>query len=194
MSESTAQIRQRIRAERRALRAQDVLVASLAIADDLCALPAIRRASAIAVYTAVLNEVDCGLFASRMEKRGKKVYTPILRKKHLLFAPLGKDHESVLNRYGIPEPACLQRDLRTAAQLDVIITPLVAFDESLNRIGMGGGYYDRTLAFRKRRTLWRRPLTIGVAYSFQKVPCIEAEAWDVPLDAVITEKESYGSY
>ena len=81
-----------------------------------------------------------------------------------------------------------------ARQLDVVIAPLVAFDESLNRLGMGGGYYDRTFAFRKRARVLRRPVLIGVAYSFQRVDRLQPENWDVPLDVVITEKESYGSY
>jgi len=183
-----------MRAERRMLSAHAVQSASTNIADELCSIPAVRRATSIAIYFAAFGEVDCSLFADRMEDRGKTVYAPILRKKHMQFAPAGKYRRCVLNRYGIAEPIWKQHELRAASQLDIIITPLVAFDTKLNRIGMGGGYYDRALQFKKHRLHWRRPLAIGVAYSFQRVDDIEARPWDIPLDAVITEKESYGSY
>lgn len=119
---------------------------------------------------------------------------PVLRKNRLLFAPWDDSSDWEENRYGIPEPLCRHRDLLTPRQLDVVVVPLVAFDDSLNRLGMGGGYYDRTFAFRKRAGALRRPLLIGVAYSFQRVDALQAQSWDVPLDVVITEKESYGSY
>jgi len=194
MSESTQQIRQRMRGERSALHTHAVQHASFVITQTLCRLPAVQRATTIALYVPAFNEVDCTLLSQRMEARRKLIYAPILRKNHLVFAPSGKSREYRENRYGIPEPLHNRRELRSPQQLDVIITPLVAFDRDCNRIGMGGGYYDRTLAFRKRRRHWRRPLTIGVAYSFQLVDNIKAEPWDIPLDVVITEKESYGSY
>jgi len=193
MTETTCEIRRRMRAMRDSLSAQAIISASLAIADTLSHAPPIQRARYIGVYFAAFGEVDCGPFATRMEERGKTIFAPILRKNRLLFAPADSGQSTRLNRYGIAEPVYLESELRTAAELDVVIAPLVAFDNRLNRIGMGGGYYDRTLAFRKRRRIWRRPLVIGVAYSFQRVGAIRAQPWDVPLDAVITEKECYGS-
>ena len=192
-SEATQQVRRRIRAQRNALCARDVHTASLAIADKLSRLPAIQRAESIALYLPAFNEVDCTLLSQRLEKRRKRVYAPILRKNRLVFAPAGESRLYIDNHYGIPEPVHQTHELRDAQQLDVIIAPLVAFDKCCNRIGMGGGYYDRTLAFKKRRKRWRRPLTIGVAYSFQRIEAIEPAPWDVPVDVVITEKESYGS-
>ncbi|NND53397.1 MAG: 5-formyltetrahydrofolate cyclo-ligase [Gammaproteobacteria bacterium] len=192
--ETTAQIRARMRAQRAALSDNEVQSASYMITETLCRLPALQRASAIALYVAAFNEVDCAALAQRLEARGKQVYAPILRKNDLVFAPAGSARIFNKNRYGIPEPAHRQSELRTPQQLDIIVTPLVAFDRRCNRIGMGGGYYDRTLAFKKHRRNWRRPLAVGVAYSFQRVGAIQANTWDIPLDVVITEKESYGSY
>ena len=193
-SETTAQVRQRMRAARKALHERDVLAASFAITQTLCRMPPLRRATTVALYLPAFNEVDCTLLSQRLEMRGKLVYAPILRKNRLVFAPAGQSRNYTENQFGIPEPVHRRHELRDARQLDVIITPLVAFDRQCNRVGMGGGYYDRTLAFRKHRGHWRRPLTIGVAYSFQRVDSIAAEPWDIPLDVVITEKESYGSY
>jgi 5-formyltetrahydrofolate cyclo-ligase len=96
----------------------------------------------------------------------------------------------VPNRFGIPEPAVARRDWRSARRLDVIVAPLVAFDRSGRRLGMGGGWYDRTLGFRRFHASFRRPWFIGLAYGFQEVARLEADAWDVPMDAVITEREA----
>jgi 5-formyltetrahydrofolate cyclo-ligase len=75
--------------------------------------------------------------------------------------------------------------------LDVILMPLVAFDGQGNRLGMGAGYYDRTLAFLRHRRHWRKPRIIGLAYEFQRMPALPAEPWDVPLDGIITEAGFY---
>ena len=73
--------------------------------------------------------------------------------------------------------------------MDVILLPLVAFDRKGYRLGMGGGYYDRSLAFRRSRQQWRRPRLIGVAHSCQQHPGLPQQHWDVPLDCIITESE-----
>ncbi len=90
------------------------------------------------------------------------------------------------NRYGIAEPATA--DARAASGFDLIFVPLVAFDDRGARLGMGGGYYDRVLAFRQRRHAWRRPRVVGLAYSFQELDHIDLRAHDVRLDAVVTER------
>ena len=77
--------------------------------------------------------------------------------------------------------------------LDLVITPLVAFDAEGNRMGMGGGYYDRSFAWRKRRRIWRGPMLVGYAYELQKLNSIRASDWDVPMDAVVTESALYMS-
>src|SRR5690606_28904822 len=89
------------------------------------------------------------------------------------------------NRFGIPEP----HGARTlgARWLDLVFTPLVAFDAHGMRLGMGAGFYDRAFAFRRWRTVWRGPRLVGLAYSFQQAARIEAAPHDVLLDAVVTE-------
>jgi 5-formyltetrahydrofolate cyclo-ligase len=68
-----------------------------------------------------------------------------------------------------------------------VLAPLVAFDRSGNRLGMGGGYYDRSFAYLRHRVHWRRPRLIGYAYGFQEVQALERAHWDVPLSGVVTE-------
>ena len=72
--------------------------------------------------------------------------------------------------------------------LDLVLVPLVAFDDRGNRLGMGGGYYDQTFAFLSQRQHYRRPTLLGVAYEFQRLVALPVQAWDIPLDGVATEK------
>jgi 5-formyltetrahydrofolate cyclo-ligase len=94
-----------------------------------------------------------------------------------------------LNRYGIYEPKLEQLHTCALNKLDIIFTPLVAFDQEGNRIGMGGGYYDRMLApwFKEKRG----PYPIGLAHDCQKVSKLPVEEWDVPLPEIITPSQHY---
>ena len=74
--------------------------------------------------------------------------------------------------------------------IDLVLVPLVAFDPQRNRIGMGGGFYDRSFAFRKNPDQ-PRPVLIGVAHELQKVDLLEPEPWDVQLDMVVTDQAVY---
>ncbi len=76
----------------------------------------------------------------------------------------------------------------SARDLDLVFVPLVGFDATGMRLGMGAGYYDRAFAFLRQRRHWRHPRLIGLAYSFQQVPHIEGAPHDVRLNCVITEK------
>lgn len=95
------------------------------------------------------------------------------------------------NVYGIPEPRYRNRRIHHAVELDLLLVPLVGFDASCNRLGMGGGFYDHTLAHLSHARHYRRPKLIGVAHECQRVDAIERFPWDVPLDLVITETRRY---
>lgn len=95
------------------------------------------------------------------------------------------------NRFGILEPSARRGAIRPAWHLDLVLLPLVGFDDRCNRLGMGGGYYDRSLAWLRQRQHWRRPRLIGLAHECQRLEHIEPRRWDVPLDAVVTEARVY---
>lgn len=142
----------------------------------------------IAAYLAADGELDPHPLIESLWSLGKRVYLPVLvpfTRNRLWFARYTPASRLVHNRYGIPEPA--RAELVRPAALDLVLTPLVAFDDSGHRIGMGGGFYDRTFAFLQARSHWRKPLLLGIAYAFQQQPHITAAPWDVPLDAVATE-------
>lgn len=179
-----------IRSRRAALPAAEIARRSLAIARCAWSLPALARSQRIACYLAVGGEVDCAPIIASALARGRRIYLPILHHGHLVFAPWSPGEPLVANRFGIPEPRAAHTGWLRATQLDVVLAPLVAFDAEGHRLGMGGGYYDRSLAFTRRRGSWRKPQFIGLAYDFQQVPAVPVRRWDVPLHAAVTESRT----
>lgn len=176
-------MRRELRMRRRALPMFRRRLACRAIVRHLRALPTFRRARHVGLYWPADGEVDVRELASHARSRGKSVYLPVVGAGGTMsfrrWQPATKLRR---NRYGIPEPAGFRRRSLPASRLQIIVMPLVAFDGRGNRIGMGGGYYDRALAGR------RRPPLVGVAFALQQVPVIPAQPWDVSLDLVVTER------
>lgn len=184
-------LRRRIRAQRRALNRHDRLLAARELRRRINRSGLLWGARRIGCYLANDGEMDLAPLMRLITGLRKHCYLPVLDGiggKSLSFAAYRPDSEMKANRFGIPEPRVIARQRLDARQLDLVLMPLVAFDVEGNRLGMGGGYYDRSLAFRKRRQHWHRPLLVGVAYDFQCVPKLRNEPWDVPLDAIVTER------
>ena len=184
---NNANIRQNIKNQRSELTAEDIAAASVEIAQQLWKLPIMMRAQRIGCYFAVGGEVDCECIIAEAWARSKKTFLPILNSGELKFSPYRANTEFLRNFYGIPEPCAKTSELKQPRELDVILMPLVSFDDHGNRLGMGGGYYDRTLRFMRNRQVWLHPKLIGLAYDFQKSPQIKAFSWDIALHHVITE-------
>jgi len=157
----------------------------------LLSLPFMARARKIALYLPTGSELDCTPLVIQAWARGRAVFLPVICGTRLRFAPFRPGTDLRTNRFGILEPATHARNLSSARELDVIVAPLVAFDQQGHRLGTGGGYYDRTLAFLKQRTRVRRPHFVAVAFEIQKLDSVPVEKRDVHLDAVITEKTTY---
>ena len=139
-------------------------------------------------YLPTPEEFDALPLLNQALHMGKACFVPVTANRMaqpLRFAQLDGKHSLTHNRYGIVEPH--GRKLLNARWLDVLLVPLVGFDNQGRRLGMGGGYYDATLAYLKTRKRWRRPVLIGLAFACQQVPQIPAEPWDIRLDAVLTE-------
>jgi 5-formyltetrahydrofolate cyclo-ligase len=184
-------IRKRINDRRLALSDDEQQQAALQVAEHFLASPLSHRGKHIAGYWAINGELDVEPVLGALRNMNKTCYLPVLdtlTENRLWFAPYDDTTRLVLNRFGIPEPLGNRRQRTRATRLDIILVPLTAFDKRGNRLGMGCGYYDRTLAFLQRRRHWQKPLLIGMAYDFQRVDSLEANPWDVPLDMVITEK------
>jgi len=188
-TDSRTALRRRIRKKRRALSGEQRQTAQQLAARRLRRLAPLWRARSLAVYLAVDGEADPATIAADALGRGERIYAPVLHGETLRFARFTEDTPLRRNRFGILEPATL--DCIDPRQLDIVLTPLVAFDDSGTRIGMGGGYYDRCFSFLKERTRWIRPRLIGLAYEFQRLRSVSRNAWDIPLWAAVTERDTY---
>jgi 5-formyltetrahydrofolate cyclo-ligase len=118
-------------------------------------------------------------------RQGKRLYVPVLRGSTMTFRELEPGATFAANRFGILEPTLGAKI--DARKLDLVLTPLVAFDDRGVRVGVGRGYYDRCFRFLRHRLRWRKPKLLGVAYELQQVPLLRANSWDVPLWGVVTE-------
>lgn len=181
-------LRAAMRRQRAALSPAELAATSLAITRHLWRLPPVARARRLAAYMAVGGEVDCSTFLAQARARGRETFLPVLHGQKLMFAPAPAGVAMAENRFGIPEPAYGAGCWLRGMDIDVVLVPLVAFDDQGHRLGMGGGYYDRSFSFAIHRGAWRRPWLIGLAHEFQRVDAISAQCWDVPLHAVVTER------
>jgi 5-formyltetrahydrofolate cyclo-ligase len=161
------------------------------VSQRLWRLPLMARCQSIGCYLAVRGELDCGPLIATAIARRRSVLVPVLNGRQLVFAPYVPGSDMVGNRFGIPEPAESGRAWARGMRIDVALVPLVGFDRHGQRLGMGAGYYDRTFRFLMHRRHWRRPMLIGLAYEFQRVDALPRRAWDVPLDAVVTDSHVY---
>jgi 5-formyltetrahydrofolate cyclo-ligase len=189
----TAFDRAPLRARRAALARSVRRDAAAAVAAQARALDALTDARAVAAYVPVRGELDPWPIIEACRARGALVHLPVVPLASgsdavpaaLEFAVLG-DHASLTpGPFGIAAPPS-DAPRVAAAALDVVLLPLVAFDDRGTRAGMGAGFYDRTFAFRAAEA--PPPLLVGLAYHWQEVPRLDADPWDVPLDAVITDR------
>ncbi len=188
-------LRNQVRALRRAMPSAERQQAAQQLASRVAALKVFVSAHHIAGYLAFDGELDPAHLLEQASAMGKQVYLPVLTGKppaKLLFAPYHPDTVLIPNRFGIPEPEVPHAQLWPPQRLDLVLIPLVAFDISGTRMGMGGGFYDRTFAFRRNPAHLPKPRLLGLAYELQKFPALLRQSWDVPLDGVATEEALYG--
>ena len=184
------QIRQQIRLRRRALTPEQQTQFALLAADRMMAYPPVLLAHTVAVFLSFDGELDTRPLIDQLWRAGKRVYLPVLHPfspGNLLFLHYHPSSDLVVNRLKIREPKLDVRDVLPLTQLDVLVTPLVAFDADGQRLGMGGGFYDRTLQN------WRqhRLQPVGYAHDCQQVDALPTEQWDIPLPAVITPSKTW---
>jgi 5-formyltetrahydrofolate cyclo-ligase len=182
-------LRRTLRAARRQLSRQQQRAAAQGLVRRFRSHLILRRAQSVALYMANDGELDTAPLAHWLWSCGKQVFLPVLHPRHegeLLFLPWHPHTQMACNRFGIPEPAATSQPLAATWTLDLILTPLVGFDHRGQRLGMGGGFYDRTLARMLARSGRKRPGLWGVAHDCQEVEGLPSEPWDIPLDGVIT--------
>ena len=187
---TTDELRQAFRRRRAALDESALERAAGALRDRILALTEYREARRIAAYFAVSGEIGLGPLIDAALADGKAVYLPVIVGQALRFAPYFHGQKMRSNRFRLPEPDVGAEAMLAPDQLDLVLTPLVVFDAERNRIGMGGGFYDRSFAFRRGSAV-TRPRLIGVAHEMQKAERLIPEDWDVRLDLVVTDEAVY---
>jgi 5-formyltetrahydrofolate cyclo-ligase len=194
-TQPAANIRQLKRAQRQLLSATVQQQHSQNLCQNISRERSYKNCHNIACYIANDGEIDPWLIIEHARFLSKNIYLPVLSpfKNSLYFAPYETNSEFRPNRFNIPEPICHPSKWITARQLDLLLLPLVAFDIQGNRIGMGGGFYDRTLAYLRYRQYWKKPVLAGLAHEIQKTEQLETQSWDIPLDYIITEKQRYSA-
>ena len=145
-----------------------------------------QRSNYVACYLPTAEEVNSWPIISRAWRMKKRVFAPVIDDaRRMQFHEITPETDLIRNRFGVLEP--VDGDIATARMLDIVLTPLVAFDAEKHRIGMGGGYFDTTFAFLKHRAASFRPKLIGLAFDCQKVEKIAPNPWDIRLFSIVTE-------
>jgi len=188
---SRAQLRRHLRGMRRALSPLAQHQAARGLYKQLIHSPVFRRAKHIALYLPNDGEIDPRLLLRAAQKRGKATYLPVLSpwpRSKMVFQRVRAGERLHKNRFGIDEPRRCLKQQRKAWTLDLILMPLVGFDRHGARLGMGGGFYDRSLAYRQLRKNWHKPTLLGLAHGCQQVERLVVASWDVPLQGTVTDK------
>ncbi|TCJ12861.1 5-formyltetrahydrofolate cyclo-ligase [Parasulfuritortus cantonensis] len=189
-----ASVRRRLRVLRRAVPAATRKRAGQAVLRLALSHRLLSRKRRVGLYIPAKGELDCLPLLDRALWLGAACCLPVVpraRQRMLWFSRLGDGPHWGVNRYGIPEYGHRGFERLRAADLDILFMPLLGFDTAGYRMGMGGGYYDASLAYLTRRRHWHRPRLIGLAFEAQRVDVLPRDPWDIPLDAVITEQRYY---
>lgn len=176
-------LRKRLIAERMEIKREVAKEASNVLAKHL--LEIIQKGTRVAGYCAIRGEIDISVALEKLRENGSKIALPVIDEdsKILKFLECSPDTPLIAGRYGI---FCPQPHLPEIIP-DVVIIPLVAFDNKGYRIGYGGGYYDATISH--LRAINKNIRIIGAAYAMQQVEKIEPEPHDEKMDMVVTEEE-----
>ncbi len=185
------QLRKELRQLRRALTPSQQAQASALTLKHLLRFAPFMRGAHVALYLANDGELDPAPIAARLWQMNKHCYLPIVRPgatRELWFLEYTPETVLTPNRFGIPEPDHSKARRMPTHLLDIVLLPLVGFDRAGGRLGMGGGFYDTTFAFKQQKPKGK-PVLMGLAHSCQEVEHIPLETWDIPLAAIATEKE-----
>ncbi|MDM8545040.1 5-formyltetrahydrofolate cyclo-ligase [Candidatus Venteria ishoeyi] len=182
-------LRQQLRQQRRMLSPHQQKSHAQHLARHLGHHPRFLRSQHIACYLANDGELDLKPLINKLWGMGKSCYLPVLQahRQALWFCPYTPDSVMQKNHFGILEPQN-RTAMRPPWALDMVLMPLVGFDAMGNRLGMGGGFYDRSFAYLQRNTYYQQPTLVGVAHQLQQVGTLQGNFWDVPMRLFATEK------
>lgn len=188
MTDTRKSLRTQLRARRREIAPAQRIAAANALALRLLSLPFAPTRGHVAGYWASDGEIALHAWQLALPS-GTTYCLPVLGDDQALrFAPWRPGEALSANRFGIPEPDVPPDALLPAEAMQLVVVPLVGFDRARNRLGMGGGWYDRSFAFRQASPA--PPYLVGAAFALQAVERLAHADWDVRLDAVCTEDDT----
>lgn len=168
--------------------------ASAIITEQLSQHPIFACSQTLAAYKAIQHEIDPSALIHKAWQNKKICYLPVLQGKELIFCAYQADTLLTKNQFNILEPILSLANCIAIQDLDLVLVPLLGFTEKGQRLGMGAGFYDRSFSFLLNSPRPTRPFLLGLAYERQKLTNFTEKNWDVPLNAVITEKQIYYAY
>ncbi|MGV8000836.1 5-formyltetrahydrofolate cyclo-ligase [Photorhabdus temperata subsp. temperata] len=181
-------IRKKIRRQRRELTPEQQVLFANQAAEKVVNHPRIHQANKIALFLSFDGELDTRPLINQLWQQNKQIYLPVLHpfsRHHLLFLSYQPNTQLVRNRFNIEEPPLDVQQLLPLSELDIMMIPLVAFDRTGQRLGMGGGFYDRTLRQWRQKNFY----PIGLAHNCQLVDTLPSAEWDIPLPEIITPEK-----
>ena len=182
-------LRQYVIEQRNALTPEQLRAASRDMTLLLESTPEFHHALHIAAYWPVNGEMDVLPVIEQARRYNKHVYLPVIVEgDKMMFAPYAQDMAMKNNKFGIPEPDVSSAQLVSPRDMDMVLVPLVVFDSAGHRLGMGGGFYDRTFSFLNDDPEALRPCLVGAAHEFQHTGEIPPHPWDVPTRLIATEE------
>lgn len=196
---STDALRPIMRNRRDGISIDDQYIAARRLANQIATQQSYQQSQNIAVYWSVGGEIDLQPLIELAWQQNKHCYLPVIEDQSLVFVRYESGTAMKVNRFGIPEPKDIIRSI-AANDLDLVLVPLVAFDSDCHRVGMGGGYYDRTFSFLNNAGDDKRTYSeggehslslMGVAHACQQVKSLAPEPWDVALHQVVTDRAEF---
>lgn len=181
-----------MRRRRREISLPERSAAAHAVAARIARVVHLHQGARVGAYLTTGSELDTAPLLELARRRGWRMYVPVIvgaRSAQMRFAPL--NGELRLNRFGIAEPQTKPSTWLAARWLDLVFVPLLAVGPHGERLGSGAGFYDRAFAHRLHRHTWHKPVLIGIAFDCQRIESLPLADWDVPLDALITERALY---
>jgi 5-formyltetrahydrofolate cyclo-ligase len=191
LTPTRASLRKTMRQRRRALSSREQKSASHGLFKLITQHKAFLSSQRIALYLAADGEISTRQVIEHAWKMGKEVYLPVIHpiiKHRMWFVRYTPQSKMQKNGFGILEPNPRFNSRIMASRLSLVGLPLVAFDKSGGRLGMGGGFYDRGFAF-KKNSYSQTPALMGLAHNCQEAEKLPLAPWDIPLDSIVTDQQ-----
>lgn len=184
-------LRQQIRKQRRSISPANQKKASRCLLTQLYRSKLLLRHNFIALYLGSDGELNPEHLIKLLWRYKKHVYLPVIHpfsNRTLFFCRIQAHTPLIANKFGILEPDLKHTQRLPKHLISLVLMPLVAFDKKGNRMGMGGGFYDKSFAYKLSKGVPHKPKLIGIAHHFQEQTALPIEPWDVPLDGILTDK------